>query len=109
MEEMKVTSCVFVGHSMSAMIGCIASLKLPDLFTRLILVGTSPRSVLDKVVVPCNIIQTRNDVVVPFTVVEYMQSAIKAGEGARWMSSTPRVIFLISLGISNLFKFLIEF
>lgn len=39
------------------------------------------RSVLDKVVVPCNIIQTRNDVVVPFTVVEYMQSAIKAGGG----------------------------
>ncbi|XP_047946235.1 strigolactone esterase D14 [Salvia hispanica] len=158
MEEMKVTSCVFVGHSMSAMVGCLASLKRPDLFSRLILVGASPRylniedegykggfnlsdieemlasidskyeqwapafasvvvdasdplsiekfavslkkmgpqtalslaktvflsdhrSVLDKVVVPCNIIQTKNDVVVPFSVVEYMRSAIKAEGG----------------------------
>ncbi|KAL1547940.1 strigolactone esterase D14-like [Salvia divinorum] len=156
MEEMEVTSCVFVGHSMSGMIGCIASSKRPDLFTRLLLVGASPRylnqeeegykggfdssdieemlssigskfeqwapafasvvvdaadpisvekfavslkkmgpqtalslaktvflsdhrSVLDKVVVPCNIIQTRNDAVVPLAVVEYMQSAIKGG------------------------------
>lgn len=37
------------------------------------------RSVLERVVVPCNIIQTRNDVVVPFAVVEYMQSKIKGG------------------------------
>lgn len=34
---------VFVGHSMSGMIGCIASIKRPELFKRLILVGASPR------------------------------------------------------------------
>ncbi|KAK6941552.1 Alpha/beta hydrolase fold-1 [Dillenia turbinata] len=43
MEEMNLTSCVFVGHSMSGMIGCIASIKRPELFRRLILVGSSPR------------------------------------------------------------------
>ncbi|KAL3535777.1 hypothetical protein ACH5RR_004238 [Cinchona calisaya] len=43
LEEMNLKSCVFVGHSMSGMIGCIASVKRPDLFTRLVLVSSSPR------------------------------------------------------------------
>ncbi|XP_052198624.1 probable strigolactone esterase DAD2 [Diospyros lotus] len=45
MEEMNLhrSSSVFVGHSMSAMIGCIASIKRPELFKRLILIGASPR------------------------------------------------------------------
>ncbi|CAN0900796.1 Strigolactone esterase D14 [Linum grandiflorum] len=43
MEEMEVESVVFLGHSMSGMIGCIASIKRPDLFKRLVLVGASPR------------------------------------------------------------------
>ncbi|CAA3014050.1 strigolactone esterase D14 [Olea europaea subsp. europaea] len=43
LEEMKLKSSVFVGHSMSGMIGCIASIKRPDLFHKLILVGTTPR------------------------------------------------------------------
>ncbi|CAI9766560.1 unnamed protein product [Fraxinus pennsylvanica] len=43
LEEMKVKSSVFVGHSMSGMIGCITSIKRPDLFHKLILVATSPR------------------------------------------------------------------
>src|ERR1044072_4555179 len=34
---------VFVGHSVSAMIGILASLKAPDLFGRLVLVGPSAR------------------------------------------------------------------
>lgn len=42
-DEMNLKSSVFVGHSMSGMIGCIASIKRPDLFKRLILVGASPR------------------------------------------------------------------
>ena len=33
---------IFVGHSVSAMIGVLASLKRPDLFERLILIGPSP-------------------------------------------------------------------
>ncbi|PIN24332.1 hypothetical protein CDL12_02928 [Handroanthus impetiginosus] len=43
LDEMKLTSTVFVGHSMSGMIGCIASVRRPDLFGRLVLVGPSPR------------------------------------------------------------------
>ncbi|XP_021903112.1 strigolactone esterase RMS3 [Carica papaya] len=43
LDELSFKSSVFVGHSMSAMIGCIASIKRPDLFNRLILVGASPR------------------------------------------------------------------
>ncbi|CAI9100288.1 OLC1v1037253C1 [Oldenlandia corymbosa var. corymbosa] len=43
LEEMNLKSSVFVGHSMSGMIGCIASVKRPDLFTRLVLVASSPR------------------------------------------------------------------
>ncbi|KAL8040658.1 hypothetical protein ABFX02_10G112200 [Erythranthe guttata] len=149
------SSVYYVGHSMSAMIGCIASLKRPNLFQGLILVGASPRfinsedyeggfemsnieqlfssiesnfeewatnfaslvvdssdplsinkfekclkkmrqevalslaktvflsdcrDILDKVVVPCHIIQTRNDAVVPSSVPKYIQSKIMNGK-----------------------------
>ncbi|KAI7987067.1 Strigolactone esterase D14 [Camellia lanceoleosa] len=40
---MNLKSSVFVGHSMSGIIGCIASIKRPELFKRLILVAASPR------------------------------------------------------------------
>ncbi|KAL6615493.1 hypothetical protein ACP70R_037763 [Stipagrostis hirtigluma subsp. patula] len=43
MDEMKLSGAVYVGHSMAGMIGCIASVKRPDLFTHLVLVGASPR------------------------------------------------------------------
>ncbi|OUZ99709.1 hypothetical protein BVC80_9063g80 [Macleaya cordata] len=43
MDEINLKSSVFVGHSMSGMIGCLASIKRADLFKRLILVGASPR------------------------------------------------------------------
>ncbi|KAJ1384114.1 Alpha/Beta hydrolase fold [Sesbania bispinosa] len=45
MDEMDLKYITFVGHSMSAMIGCIASIKRPDLFKRLILLCASPRYV----------------------------------------------------------------
>ncbi|CAM8878629.1 unnamed protein product [Rhodiola kirilowii] len=35
--------CVFVGHSMACMVGCIASIKRPELFKKLVLVAGSPR------------------------------------------------------------------
>jgi sigma-B regulation protein RsbQ len=38
---------VFVGHSVSAMIGVLAALAEPELFSRLVLVGPSPRYVDD--------------------------------------------------------------
>ncbi|XP_009336865.3 probable strigolactone esterase DAD2 [Pyrus x bretschneideri] len=43
LDEFNLKSTVFVGHSMSGMIGCIASVKRPDLFKSLILIGASPR------------------------------------------------------------------
>ncbi|XP_073156750.1 strigolactone esterase D14 [Henckelia pumila] len=151
-DEMKLKSTVFIGHSMSGMIGCIASIKRPDLFQRLLLVGATPRlanlgdyeggfemseidqifsniehnyekwtanfaslvvdsadplstqkfenclkrmrpeialhlaktvflgdyrDILEKVFVPCHIIQTTNDVVVPSSVTEFMRRKIR--------------------------------
>jgi sigma-B regulation protein RsbQ len=38
---------IFVGHSVSAMIGVLASLEAPDLFEALVLVGPSPRYIDD--------------------------------------------------------------
>ncbi|KAJ1284152.1 hypothetical protein BS78_03G182900 [Paspalum vaginatum] len=43
MDKMELSGAVYVGHSMAGMIGCIASIKRPDLFTHLVLVGASPR------------------------------------------------------------------
>jgi sigma-B regulation protein RsbQ len=38
---------VFVGHSVSAMIGALASLEAPELFSELVMVGPSPRYIDD--------------------------------------------------------------
>lgn len=38
-----ITHGVFVGHSVSAMIGAIAARRAPDLFDDLVLIGPSPR------------------------------------------------------------------
>lgn len=43
MDQMDLKDVTFVGHSMSGMIGCLASIKKPQLFKRLILLGASPR------------------------------------------------------------------
>jgi sigma-B regulation protein RsbQ len=40
--ELGVRNGVFVGHSVSAMIGVLATKKVPDLFAELVLVGPSP-------------------------------------------------------------------
>ncbi|MDZ5698124.1 alpha/beta hydrolase [Chelativorans sp. M5D2P16] len=45
--ELDVTRGVFVGHSVSAMIGAIASVKAPDLFDDLVMIGPSPRYIDD--------------------------------------------------------------
>lgn len=152
LDELKLKTAVFIGHSMAGMIGCKASVERPELFKRLVLIGASPRylnsedyeggfkssdldeifsniesnylnwvsafapvamgsndpisarkfenclkrmradvrlamakivflsderDVLDKVEVPCTIVQTKNDIVVPISVVDYMQKKIK--------------------------------
>lgn len=43
LEQLQVTSCMYIGHSVMGMVGCLASIERPDLFTKLILVSASPR------------------------------------------------------------------
>src|ERR1700710_2313619 len=45
--DLGLKDAVFVGHSVSAMIGLLASLKAPELFGRMVLVGPSPRYIDD--------------------------------------------------------------
>ncbi len=46
-EELGLRQTVFVGHSVSGMIGALAAAKAPDLFSKLVLVGPSPRYIND--------------------------------------------------------------
>ncbi len=46
--ELRLKDAVFVGHSVSAMIGVLASLSAPDLFKSLVLIGPSPRYIDDE-------------------------------------------------------------
>jgi sigma-B regulation protein RsbQ len=46
--ELGLTGTVFVGHSVSAMIGVLAAIKEPELFSKLVLVGPSPRYIDDE-------------------------------------------------------------
>ncbi|KAL3640307.1 Strigolactone receptor KAI2d9 [Castilleja foliolosa] len=43
LEEFNVHKCIYVGHSMSAIAGAIASIFRPDLFHKLIMICASPR------------------------------------------------------------------
>ena len=45
--ELGLRDAVFVGHSVSAMIGALASLRAPELFSTLVMVGPSPRYIDD--------------------------------------------------------------
>ena len=45
--ELKLKDAVFVGHSVSAMIGLLASLRAPGMFRSLVMVGPSPRYIDD--------------------------------------------------------------
>jgi sigma-B regulation protein RsbQ len=46
--ELGIQGGVFVGHSVSAMIGVLAAKKAPELFEKLVLVGPSPRYIDDE-------------------------------------------------------------
>ncbi|KAK6938577.1 Alpha/beta hydrolase fold-1 [Dillenia turbinata] len=48
LDALRVDRCYYVGHSVSAMIGILASIRRPDLFIKLILLGASPRFLNDK-------------------------------------------------------------
>jgi sigma-B regulation protein RsbQ len=41
-EELKLNNVIFVGHSVSSMVGVLAAIKAPDYFSALILIGPSP-------------------------------------------------------------------
>ncbi|EEF30788.1 strigolactone esterase D14 [Ricinus communis] len=43
LDELNVNKTIYLGHSMSAMIGCTAALQRPHLFQHLVLLGGSPR------------------------------------------------------------------
>ena len=46
--ELELTDVIFVGHSVSSMIGVLAATRQPERFARLVLVGPSPRYVNDE-------------------------------------------------------------
>jgi sigma-B regulation protein RsbQ len=47
-KELNVTNAIFVGHSVSSMIGALAAIQDPSLFEKLIFIGPSPRYINDK-------------------------------------------------------------
>ncbi|KHG16187.1 Sigma factor sigB regulation rsbQ [Gossypium arboreum] len=48
LKALGVHRCAYVGHSVSAMIGILASIRCPQLFSKLILIGASPRFLNDE-------------------------------------------------------------
>jgi sigma-B regulation protein RsbQ len=48
LDALALPPVVFVGHSVSAMIGALAAIRRPELFDRLVLVGPSPRYIDDE-------------------------------------------------------------
>lgn len=44
-DELDLPSCIFIGHSISGMIGARASLRQPGRFQQLVMIGSSPRYV----------------------------------------------------------------
>ena len=47
LRELNLEQCIFVGHSVSAMIGILATIKEPKRFEHLVLIGPSPRYIND--------------------------------------------------------------
>ncbi|XP_051151047.1 probable strigolactone esterase DAD2 [Andrographis paniculata] len=48
LDALRIDRCTYVGHSISATIGILASIRRPELFSKLILIGASPRFLNDK-------------------------------------------------------------
>ncbi|KAK6116026.1 hypothetical protein DH2020_008295 [Rehmannia glutinosa] len=48
LDALRIERCTYVGHSISATIGILASIRRPELFTKLVLIGASPRFLNDK-------------------------------------------------------------
>ena len=46
LDELEIESCIYIGHSVSGMIGMLASIERPEVFKKLVLLGSSPRLAL---------------------------------------------------------------
>lgn len=47
-QQLQIQDAVFVGHSVSAMIGILAAIKEPAMFKKMVLIGPSPRYINDE-------------------------------------------------------------
>lgn len=47
-KELNITDAIFIGHSVSSMIGLLAAIKDPSLFEKLVFIGPSPRYINDE-------------------------------------------------------------
>ncbi|MBA0857315.1 hypothetical protein Goshw_010544 [Gossypium schwendimanii] len=47
LDHLHLHNTIYLGHSMAAMVGCLASIRRPNLFTHLILLSGSPRYIND--------------------------------------------------------------
>lgn len=41
--DLEISSCIYVGHSVAGMVGCLASLERPEIFSKIIMISASPR------------------------------------------------------------------
>ncbi|XVE61319.1 hypothetical protein DITRI_Ditri06bG0030300 [Diplodiscus trichospermus] len=48
LDQLHVEKTIYLGHSMSAMVGCMAAINRPQLFTHLVLLSVSPRYINDE-------------------------------------------------------------
>jgi sigma-B regulation protein RsbQ len=46
-EWLQLTDIIFIGHSVSSMIGMLASIERPELFAKMVMIGPSPRYLND--------------------------------------------------------------
>lgn len=75
MAEMELKDVAFAGHSMSAMIGCIASVKKPTVFKSLILICASPRYLLLLLLLSLSLAQRQ------FQIVQLLKFYAKSSDG----------------------------
>lgn len=47
LDELEIEECIYVGHSVSGMVGALASIEQPNLFSKLIFISASPRYLND--------------------------------------------------------------
>ncbi|KAH6790855.1 alpha/beta-Hydrolases superfamily protein [Perilla frutescens var. frutescens] len=47
LDASQIMNCIYIGHSLSGSIGLLASIRRPDLFSKIIPIGFSPRHLND--------------------------------------------------------------